>query len=259
MNDESTDHEYQHERKAMKNGHGMGVAIIIAIGIAACGFFVGNGFYKGRSANRFVTVKGVSERNVDADLALWPLRFVATNDDLGLAQGEIEQSFEKVALFLKRHSIDPSAAERQRLEVTDVLANPYRSGTTGENRYIIALTVMVRSTDPHVIEEASQYVGELVEAGVVLSSQGGYDSGPTYLFRGLNDIKPEMIAEATAEARRSAEQFATDSGSRIGKIRRANQGVFVILPRDRAPGIMEGNQLQKTVRVVSTIEYFLRD
>jgi hypothetical protein len=75
----------------------------------------------------------------------------------------------------------------------------------------------------------------------------------------LNELKPEMIAEATAEARRSAERFARDSGSKIGTIRRANQGVFVILARDRAPGIVEGSQLQKTVRVVSTIEYYLKD
>ena len=80
----------------------------------------------------------------------------------------------------------------------------------------------------------------------------------TFLFTGLTALKPEMIEDATANARRAAEQFAADSGSRLGGIRRANQGVFVILARDRAPGIQEENQLNKTVRVVSTIEYYLK-
>ncbi len=233
-------------------------AILLAIGIAVAGWFVGDGFVKGRSTDRFVTVKGVSERDVQADVALWPIRFVATNDDLGQAQATIKQSHQHVLTFLERQGIDPASAEIQRLEVNDLLANPYRSGPT-QSRYIITETLMVRTEDTGTIEKASQAVGELVDAGVVLSSTGGPSSGPTFLFTGLNELKPEMIAEATAEARRSAEQFAKDSGSAIGSIRRANQGVFVILARDRAPGIMEGSQLQKTVRVVSTIEYYLKD
>jgi hypothetical protein len=93
----------------------------------------------------------------------------------------------------------------------------------------------------------------------VFSSQGGYGGGPTYLFTKLNDLKPEMIAEATASAREAAEQFAKDSGSDLGPIRTASQGVFQILPRDRAPGVMEESQLDKTVRVVTTVEYALED
>jgi hypothetical protein len=119
---------------------------------------------------------------------------------------------------------------------------------------------MVRSTDPETVAAASRAVGELVDGGVVLSSQGMYGAGtPTYLFTKVNDFKPDMIAEATAEARRAAEQFAEDSGSAIGKIQSANQGVFVILPRDRAMGASEESQLHKTLRVVSTIDYSLKD
>ena len=195
--------------------------------------------------------------DVEADIALWPLRFVSTNDDLGKAQAGIKKSHAATIAFLKKHGIDPASASVQKLEVQDLLANAYRSGPV-ESRYIIAETLMVRSSDPVTIEKASQELGELVEAGVVLSSMGGRDSQPTYLFTRLSELKPEMIAEATAEARRGAEQFAKDSGSRIGRIRRANQGVFVILARDRAPGIMEESQLGKTVRVVSTIEYYLK-
>jgi len=241
----------------MKNA-GFWSAAILAVGVALGGYFVGIGFFRGRAADRTVTVKGVSERDVTADVALWPLRFVATNDDLAKAQAEIKQSHQKVLAFLEKQGIDPKSAEVARLEVNDLLANPYRSGPM-ESRYIVAQTVMVRTNDPATVVKASQNVGELVDAGVVLSSQGGYESDPTYLFTRLNDLKPEMIAEATAEARRAAEQFAKDSDSKIGKIRQANQGVFVILPRDPAPGMMEGGQPQKTVRVVTTVDYYLKD
>ena len=232
--------------------------LMLAAAIAAAGWFVGEGFIEGRAADRYVTVKGISEKEVEADTALWPIRFVATDDDLAVARQQVEASHRQVLAFLDHHEIDPASAEVQGLEVNDRLANAY-SNVTPESRYTINQTLMVRSGDPRLIAEASQEVSELVDAGVVLSMGSGPYNGPTYLFTRLTELKPGMIAEATANARRAAEQFAKDSGSRIGAIRRANQGVFVILPRDQAPGIQEGGQLHKTVRVVSTIEYLLED
>lgn len=109
---------------------------------------------------------------------------------------------------------------------------------------------MVRSTDVDVVLRASQRVGELVSAGVVLSSSkmGAGFAGPTFLFTKLNDLKPAMIADATASARQAAEQFASDSRSRLGGIRQASQGVFVILPRDQAPGIQEPMRVRAELR-----------
>lgn len=231
-------------------------ALILALGLALAGWFVGDGFRKSRLPDRFVTVKGISEREVTADLALWPIRFVATSDALAEAQARIQTSQEAILDFLARQGIPPEAVEVNRLEVNDLLANPYRSGPV-ESRFIITQTLMVRTAQPETIARASQEVGQLVKAGVVLSSEGGWGRGPTYLFTRLNDLKPSMIAEATANARAAAQQFAADAQSRLGAIRRANQGVFVILPRDQAPGIEESGQMFKTVRVVSTIEYDL--
>jgi hypothetical protein len=242
----------------MKNGTSFFHALIIGVGIGLAGWFVGDGFFRGRAADRFVTVKGISERDVKADTAFWPIRFVATDDNLARAQTKIKDGHRQVLAFLQKCGIGPDAAEIQKLEVTDSLANPYRSGPI-QSRYIIAETMMVRSRDPETIAKASQAVGELVDAGVVLSSAGGPDTGPTFLFTGLNELKPGMIAEATANARLAAEQFAKDSGSRIGRIRQANQGVFVLLPRDRVQGVSEEGQREKTVRVVSTVEYYLKD
>jgi len=206
-----------------------------------------------------VTVKGVAELDVSADLALWPILLTATGDDLAALQEQMSKNVGQVMDFLGRHGIDPAQAELQGFRVTDTFAERYGQERR-PNRYVLNQTVMVRSDDPEVIRTASQQVGELVRAGVVLASgQGWGPSGPTFLFTGLNDIKPRMIADATQKAREAAEQFAHDSQSEVAGIRRANQGVFVILPRDPAPGVQEQDQLHKTVRVVSTVEYFLRD
>jgi hypothetical protein len=91
-----------------------------------------------------VTVKGVSERDVRADLALWPIRYVSTHDDLGRAQGEIKRSHQQVLAFLEKHGIDPGAAEVQMLEVNDRLANPYQTDAT-LSRYIVSQSLMVRT------------------------------------------------------------------------------------------------------------------
>ena len=233
--------------------------IVVALGLMLGGWAAGNGVARSRLGDRFVTVKGISEREVNADLAIWPLRLVVADNDLARAQSRIQANVVEIFQFLARHQIDTAQVTLQDYGVVDALANEYRQpGMTG-NRYIIRQVVVVRSDVPARVHAASQRVGELVNAGVVLSSGAEYaGGGPTFIFRGLNELKPAMIAEATARAREGAEQFATDSRSRLAGIRRASQGVFEILPRDQAQGISEGSQVAKVVRVVSTVEYILR-
>jgi len=234
-------------------------AVVLAVGLATGGWLAGSGIAKARMADRVVTVKGVSEREAAADLALWPLRLVVSDNDLGRAYGRLESQLTQIRAFLGRHGVDTTNTELQAFSVTDAYANQYRSSDV-VTRYVINQTLMVRSNDPAKVLAASQKVGELVQAGVVFSSGQEYGGGgPTFVFSGLNDLKPQMIAEATARAREAADQFATDSKSRLGGIRRANQGVFEILPRDQAPGISEQQQIGKRVRVVATVEYFLKD
>lgn len=231
-------------------------AALVAAGLVAAGWFVGEGFRQGRTAERVVTVKGLAEREVRADLALWPMRFVATSDDLAEAQATLARAEAAVLAFLAAGGVPRDAIEVQGIDVTDLLAQAYRSGPV-ESRYILGENLMVRFADVDTIKALSQDVGRLVEAGVVLTSEGL--RGPFYLFTGLNDVKPGMIAEATANARAGAEQFASDSGSTIQGIQRASQGLFQILPRDNAPGQSEELQVTKTVRVVTTIDYRLAD
>jgi uncharacterized protein len=233
-------------------------AIILATGVALAGGLIGNGFLKGRSADRYVEVKGLAEREVIADLALWPLRYASTGSDLSVAQAGLTRSTREVFAFLTRHGLDTAAVQLQALEVSDADANRFPGERNGP-RFVIQQTLIVRSRTPAIVMAASQRVSELVAGGVILSSSGEYgNGGPTFLFTRLNQLKPAMVAEATANARESAEKFATDSRTTLRGIRQANQGVFVILPRDQAPGVNESGQLQKVVRVVSTVQYFLR-
>jgi len=243
-----------------KGGGANGGLFFLALGLVAAGWLVGRGLEVARGTDRYVSVKGVAERTVKADLALWPIQLAASDDVLTRAQAQLDSNVARVTRFLLANGIDTTEVELQGLRVTDAYANPYQPPGRPGNRYVVRQTVLVRTSDPERVRAASQKVGELSGAGVVLTSGEEYGpGGPTYLFGRLNDLEPVMIAEATAEARKSAEQFAKDSKSRLSGIRRASQGVFVILPRDEAPGITEPSQIVKTVRVVTTVEYLLRD
>ncbi|GMW07459.1 MAG: SIMPL domain-containing protein [Gammaproteobacteria bacterium] len=238
-------------------GSNLPSAVVLALGIAMAGWFTGSGFIKARTTDRAVTVKGISERDARANIAIWPLRVTAADDDLAAAQARLQRSIGEINGFLQRQGLGEGAARAEAFSVSDAHANQYGGDTRG-SRFVITQTLIVRSTEPEKVRAAAEKVSELVAAGVVLSSGEQYGGGgPTYVFTGLNELKPAMIADATARAREAAEQFAKDSGSALGGIRRANQGVFEILPRDQAPGMSEGNQIDKTVRVVATVEYRL--
>jgi uncharacterized protein len=176
-------------------------ALILALGVTVGGLLVGHGFASGRARDRYVEVKGLAEREVTADLALWPLRYVTTGDDLSVAQTQITRNTRQVFAFLSRHGIDTASVQLQALEVSDAYANRFPGERAGP-RYVIQQTVMVRSGNPQVVMAASQRVSELVGAGVVLSSSGEYGvGGPTFIFTRLNQLKPSMVKEATANAR----------------------------------------------------------
>ncbi|MDZ4368300.1 MAG: SIMPL domain-containing protein [Afipia sp.] len=232
-------------------------AVILALGLALGGWFGGQGLVQSRLGDRSVSVKGLSEREVKADLALWGLRFVATGNDLKETQVEIKRNADNVIRFLTSHGFSEDDIERQAPQVTDRLAQNWSSGQV-ESRFIIAQQIVLRSTDIDRVVKANSESSTLVDQGVVLSNEYG-PVRPSYLFTGIAALKPEMIEEATKRAREAAETFAADSGSSLGGIRRAWQGQFEILPRDATPGTQEAEQVIKTVRVVSTIEYLLVD
>ncbi|MEX2445094.1 MAG: SIMPL domain-containing protein [Alkalispirochaeta sp.] len=169
-----------------------------------------------------------TEQFISRHRAVWPITFVATDDELSAAQTMISRDTATVRRFLADHGLEGDEVELQDLYVTDQLAQAYRSGPV-DSRYIIRQTLVVRSDDVMAVRAATQDIGSLLANGVVLGGEG-YRPGPSFLFTGLNAVKPEMIATATANTREEAAQFAEDAGSRLGSIRRANQGVFKFFP-----------------------------
>ncbi|MCB9945383.1 MAG: SIMPL domain-containing protein [Geminicoccaceae bacterium] len=232
---------------------------ILAAGIALAGWWIGDGFIESRRGDRVVAVKGLAERNVVADTAIWSLRFVTSGDDLDTVRAGINRNEHSVRQFLARHGLNDGTIRARTLDVRDLRADPYRSGPI-ESRFIVAMTLTVRSPDVSLVEDAAAAMPELLAEDVVIASDmGPQSSQPIYLFTRLNDLKPELIAEATANARAAALQFAGDSGSTVGPIIHANQGIIQILPRDNAPGLSADNQIDKILRVVSTVNYRLVD
>lgn len=246
----------------MENGtpRHIGYFIVLALLVLACGIGyastnVYNGLREFKSYDRFVTVKGLAQKDVTADLALWPISYTETGNDLTALQGVMEQRGAAVVAFLKVHGVKDHEIELQQVSVQDLLAQGYRQEGVEQARYILTQTYMVRTENVDAVYKAAQHVGDLIKQGVVLA-QGG--SGPTYLYTKLNDIKPDMIAQATQNARDAADQFAKDSGQEVGDIRTAYQGVFQILARDDTYAVSEPQQVNKTVRVVSTIDFYLK-
>ncbi|MBL0947542.1 SIMPL domain-containing protein [Brevundimonas sp.] len=227
------------------------VAGLLALGMVGGGALIGQGVVNARVGDRVVTVRGLSERDVVADLAILPVRFTATGEVLSEVQGRIDADLAAVRQFLTAQGYPADAVTLGRLEVTDMQSREYGGQNNGP-RFILAQTVIVRTTDVARVQTTTRSLNDLVRQGVVIQDF----SGPTYVFTRLNDVRPEMIAEATASARTGAEQFARDSGTALGPIREATQGSFQILSRDEIGD--ESQSPDKKVRVVTTVRYSLR-
>ncbi len=223
---------------------------LVGIGLALAGFFVGEALKEARSAERFVTVRGFAERNVESDLVIWPITFRDTGNDLAELQKVVDSHKAEVRTFLASAGFKPEEVSEMPPQVNDLKAQAYGDGQKREYRYIATATITLRTPDVKAAKKAMEDSGKLVLRGIVLAEQD-YARSTEFLFTALNDIKPEMIAEATKNAREAAEQFARDSGARVGSIRRASQGLFTIDDRDK------GSPDHKKVRVVTTVEYFL--
>ncbi len=231
-------------------------AVIIAIAmvgsVGLLGVQVQTAMNNMQTWDRVVTVKGLSEREYLADQVIWPIQFVDAGNDLPALYEHIEKNSINVAKFLEDKGITAESITIGKPEITDKLAQQYGGHEKAPFRYSAIQTVTVFSSDVTKVRALMQQIGELIKTGIVLSDQS-YRAQPDYVFTRLNDVKPEMIEEATLNAREVAEKFAKDSNSTLGKIKRANQGRFSISSRDsHHPHI-------KKVRVVSTIDYTLID
>ncbi|RJP68711.1 MAG: SIMPL domain-containing protein [Candidatus Abyssobacteria bacterium SURF_17] len=238
----------------MKNNSFAASAVLglsIGLGIVIAGFFLASALYKVRAAERYVTVKGFSERDVDADLAIWPVTFKETDNDLLKLQRKIDTNRKEIREFLLKEGFSEEDISESPVSITDFQTQAYiQDREKLPYRYLAQATLMLRSSNVPLVKQVMEKSGELVSKGIVLVTEE-YGQRAEFIFTGLSAIKPEMVALATKDARRAAEQFAKDSGSKVGAIRKAHQGLFSIEDRDRySPD-------RKQVRVVTTVEYFL--
>lgn len=232
---------------------------ILAIGVALGGFFIGNGFYRALSV-RTVTVKGLAERDVVADTAVWNIKINGVGGDLAELQQRIDNNISQIHSFLIDSGFAASDIQNLRVQVRDKYAgysDAELKNQQNDGRYVIETGVKVRSNNVVLVDAVSRRMGELVRQGITITEDY---AGPIYIFNGLNDIKISMIEQATKNATAAGQQFAKDADARLGKIKSANQGVFSIESRDPTDSWSsnERQAINKKVRVVATITFYLK-
>lgn len=225
-------------------------AAVLAVGLVAGGYLLGNGLVRAREADRSVTVRGLAEREVTADLATWTIAYSATAPDLASAQASVDRDSGEIRAFFKELGFPADDLQPTGVNVSQFTDN------SGVAKFTVRQRMTLRSTDIKRAQAAVRRQFELVRRGVVLEE----GSGMAYTFTKLNAIKPPMVAEATRDARASAEQFAKDSGTSVGTIKAATQGYFEVSARDGDAGGGWGvsDTPYKKVRVVTTVDFYLR-
>jgi hypothetical protein len=236
------------ERTVRFGGPIVVAALILTIGMIVGGYLLGNGLVRAHHADRAVTVRGLAERDVVADLATWDLSYSEQGGDLADVQARITQDTRAVRAYFERLGFPADALQPAGAGVTQFYDN-------GQPRVTINQRLQLRTTDIPRARRAVADQFDLVKAGVQL--QDG--SKMNYSFTKLNDIKPAMVAAATKNARAAAEQFAKDSGTGVGGIKSATQGYFSIQARDgEGGGYGVADTPFKKVRVVTTVDFYLR-
>jgi hypothetical protein len=228
------------------------LGLFICIGLVFLGFFISNGIVKIKASERRVEVKGLSEREVPANIAIWPIKFKEADNDLNKLYSTIQQKNTIIIDFLRRHDFQDKEISLSAPAILDRQAQEYEGANRGNFRYTGSSTITVYTENVDLVRKTMEKLFELGKQGIAITGED-YQSKTVFLYTKLNEIKPAMIEEATQNARAVAEKFAQDSKSRLGKIRSASQGQFSIDDRDsNTPYI-------KKVRVVSTLEYYLSD
>lgn len=203
-----------------------------------------------KSYDRSVSVKGLCEREIMADRAIYPISYKETGNDLPELYKTVRKKNGTIIAFLKEMGIDTNEITITAPRIRDNHATGYNNSSP--TRYVITSVVTICTKEVSTILKIESEQYKLLEKGIAIGSGETWENPVIYEFESLNTIKPEMIEEANKNARKAGEQFAKDSGSRLGKIKEANQGVFSIESRDpNTPYI-------KKVRVVTNITYYLR-
>jgi hypothetical protein len=226
-------------------------SIIIASGLFLMGLFLKNGLDGFSNKDRVVNVKGLAEMEVMANKVTWPLMYKEIGNDLTSLYNKINNTNKTIIDFLKENGIDDNEISINAPEIIDLNADRYNTNNS-PYRYNVTEIITVTSSKVHLVRKIIGEQSELLKQGIAITG-GDYMYRVQYEYTDLNSIKPDMIEEATKNARAAGEKFASDSDSKIGKIKRASQGQFSITDRD------EFTPYIKKIRVVTTIDYYLED
>ncbi|MDR2098498.1 MAG: SIMPL domain-containing protein [Rickettsiales bacterium] len=238
----------------------LAAAGLVCFGLLMAGFFPGYYYYKTYRMNNSVTVKGLAEMDVKADLAVWELNLRTAGNDFTATQKTMNRNVDLVLSFLKARGISEDEIKIDIVKVSDKNAQSYYGGDMDKRlRYIISQKLTVRSGQVDAVEKASSDTRELSLKGVGFEE---YGNNIRYVFTSFSKVKPKMLEEAIKNAKFAADEFAKASGAKIGNIRKASQGVFSIRAKDSSEGshadqYQEEQSINKKIRVVSTVEYWL--
>ena len=226
-------------------------AIILAIGFVVLGLFIKSGLDNVTGDNRVVNVKGLAEMEVEANKVIWPLMYKDLGDNLITLYDNINSKNKTIVSFLNSKGISNEEITIYAPEIIDMQAERYNS-TPAPYRYNVTSVITVTSKQVSLVRKLISEQSELLKQGIAITG-GDYRYNVVYEYTGLNSVKPNMIEEATKNARKAGEKFAKDSDSKLGKIKSAYQGQFTIEDRDaNTPYI-------KRIRVVTTIDYSLEE
>ena len=239
------------------------LGICLLIGLATAGYFVGKGAARFKSDIRTVSVKGLVEKEVKADKAVWTLSLRYASNDLKNAHTKISADREATIAFLRRKGFKDEEIERQPTRTIDKAAREYGQQQASERiRYVVTTSVVVKTSNVDQVRTALGATEELLKSGVVLDGEReGNTANPRYIISSFHTIRPQLLAEATKNARTTAQQFASDSGATVGRIRSANQGMIQIFGsdgNDESGPYSPTSTVIKKIRVVSTFEFDLQ-
>jgi uncharacterized protein len=225
-------------------------SVIIAISIVISATFIGQAISKYSDSNRYVTVRGFAEKTVKSDSAMWTISFNYGDDDITSLNMGVLKNQEEILSFLKKQGFTEDEIEIQPMQVYDNYTTSYSSVNDKTKRLVATVNIIINTKKVDLLKESLQKTNILVQQGVILNM-------PTfrYMFTELNDLKPQLLDEATANALISAESFAKNSGSEIGVIRQASQGLVTI--SDSNEQSYGYSDIMKNVRVVVTVQYSL--
>lgn len=225
--------------------------LFIMTGLIILGLMLPQAVGRYRSFDRTVNVKGLCEKEVKADKVIWPVMYRVMANDIQSIYDQTDGNNAAIVAFLKSGGITDAEITVSVPSISDKFANEYGSNDR-TYRYIAKSVVTVCTDKVDAVLALMARQSELLKQGVVTAGEN-WENPVEFRYEGLNEIKPQMIEEATQNAREAAQKFAKDSGSRLGKIRTANQGTFTIENRDsNTPYI-------KKVRVVTSVTYYLKN